>query len=250
MKRILFYLVLILLWELAYRVLVTTLHICKPYIFPSPIEVVKTFIYLFTDGKLISAIVISLKRLMIGYLLSLIAGFFIGIVIAKWKLLKDNLNPLFLGIQTLPTVCWIPFSILLFGLGEEGILFLIFIGSVFSIAIGIENAISNINPLYTKAAITMGAKGFTYYKSVVLFAAMPQIVAAMKQGWSFAWRALLAGEMMFAAVGIGQVLTIGRDIGDITMVIAVMITITTMGILFDKFIFGSIQNNIDRKYGR
>lgn len=125
----------------------------------------------------------------------------------------------------MPSICWLPFAILWYGLNESSIIFIIVIGSVFSIAISVESSIKNINPIYIKAAKTLGAKGRRIYIDVILPASMPGFVAGMKQGWLFAWRALMAGEMLSATTGLGQILIMGRDLSDISQVIVIMLFI-------------------------
>lgn len=190
-----------------------------------------------------------MKRILIGYSTSVLIGSFIGILIVKFKYLDDNLSPLILGLQTLPSICWLPFAILWFGLGESAITFVIAIGSTFAIAMSIESGIKNVNPLFIRAGRTMGAKGFTLYRKIIIPAALPNIVMGLKQAWSFAWRALMAGEMLTATRGLGQVLMWGRDLADISQVMAVMIVIILIGLLVDKLIFTSVEKNIRYKWG-
>lgn len=190
-----------------------------------------------------------MKRLFIGYGISLIIGTLIGLIIAKFKYLDENLTPLILGLQTLPSVCWIPFSILWFGIDESAIIFIVAIGSTFAVTTAIESSIKNISPIYKKAAQTMGANGMKLYFSVILPAALPSIISGLKQGWSFAWRALIAGEMISASTGLGQVLMVGRDLADISQVTAVMVVIVIIGLLLDKVLFENIEKSIRQKWG-
>lgn len=141
------------------------------------------------------------------------------------------------------------FSILWFGINEQAIIFVIAIGSIFAISIATESGIKNVNPIYVKAASTMGAKGFRLYWSVIIPSALPAIISGMKQGWSFAWRALMAGEMMSATKGLGQVLTVGRELGDISQVMGIMIVIILLGFIFDKLVFEKLERNIRYKCG-
>ena len=159
------------------------------------------------------------------------------------------MRDLVLGLQTLPSVAWIPFSILWFGLSEATIIFVIAIGSTFAIAIATEDGIKNVNPQFLKAAKTMGIKGQKLYFKVVLPAALPMIVSGMKQGWSFAWRALMAGEMLVGTKGLGYILMVGRDLADISQVVAVMIVIILLGILIEKLVFLKIESNLREKWG-
>lgn len=238
-----------LVWEAIYRIFVETLQVWKPYTFPSPLEVVKTLYFLVSDNTIPVAVVASLKRLVSGYFISLFFGITIGLLVVKYKYIDENFKSLILGLQTLPSIVWLPFAVLWFGLNENAITFVIAIGSTFAIAISTESGIKNIDPLYIKAARTLGAKMLKLYFYVIIPAVLPYLISGMKQGWSFAWRALMAGEMLIGTKGLGHVLMIGRDLGDITQVVAVMIIIIILGIIFDKFIFGRIEDDIRYKWG-
>lgn len=238
-----------MIWELVYKVGVDYLGVWKPYIFPSPIEVIKTLIGLVLDNTIIIAIWSSLKRIAIGYILSIIIGISIGLLIVRYKYIDENFSSLMIGLQTLPSICWLPFAILWYGLDEKAIIFVIAIGSVFAISIETSSGIKNINPLYMKAGQTMGAKGLKLYWNVILPSALPAIVSGMKQGWSFAWRALMAGEMLAATTGLGQVLMIGRELADISQVVAVMLVIIIIGLGLDKCVFERIERNLRYKWG-
>ena len=191
----------------------------------------------------------SMKRIIFGYFLSIVIGIIVGLAIVRFKYLDENLSPLILGLQTLPSICWLPFSILWFGLNESAIIFVITIGSTFAVSIAIESGMKNINPLFVRAAKTMGAKGFSLYWNVIIPASLPSIISGLKQGWSFAWRALMAGEMISATKGLGQVLMVGRDLADISQVMAIMIVIVVLGVAVDKLIFGRAEINIRQKWG-
>ena len=244
-----FYLILIAIWELAYKAGVDWLRLWKPYIFPSPIAVFTTLWSLILDGTMSIAILASAKRIFLGYLLSIILGIVVGLGIVRFKYLDENISPLILGLQTLPSICWLPFSILWFGLNESAIIFVITVGSTFAVSIAIESGMKNINPLFVRAAKTMGAKGFSLYWNVIIPASLPSIISGLKQGWSFAWRALMAGEMISATKGLGQVLMVGRDLADISQVMAIMMVIVILGVAVDKLIFGKMEINIRQRWG-
>ena len=237
------------MWELVYIIGVDLLKVWKPYIFPSPFDVIKTLVFLWQDQTLVVAVSASLYRIILGYGISVVTGTFIGIVIVQFPYLERNFSSLILGMQTLPSICWLPFAILWFGLSESAILFVTAIGSVFAVSIAIETGIKNINPLYTRAARTMGASSIKLYRYVIFPASLPAVIGGMKQGWSFAWRALMAGEMLAATKGLGYVLMMGRDLADISQVMAVMIVIIVLGLLVEKLIFGRIELSLRRKWG-
>lgn len=248
-KRIMFYLILIIFWWLVYFLGVDIFKLWKPYAFPNPKGVIEVFIKLAKTGTLHIAVLYSIKRALIGYFISILLGTVLGLFIAKCKFLRDNLKPIILGMQTLPSICWVPFAILWFGLNESAIIFVIVMGSMFCIAISVENGIINTNPLYIKAAKTMGIDERRLYTRVIFPAALPNFIVGLKQGWSFAWRALLSGEVMSASIGLGQVLMLGRDLADINQVMLTMIIIVMVGFIIDKFIFAKIENNILKKMG-
>ena len=234
---------------MVYKLGVDVLRLWKPYTFPSPFDVLGTIVRLINNNTIGIAVLASMKRLLIGYMLSLIIGASIGLVIVRYKYIDQYFTQLILGLQTLPSVCWLPFAVLWYGLNEKAIIFVIAIGSTFSITMAMESSIKNIDSIYLKAARTMGARGLKLYRRVVIPAALPGIVAGMKQGWSFAWRGLMAGEMLFATKGLGQVLMVGRDLANISQVVAIMIVIIILGLTIDHLIFGKIQSNIRYRWG-
>lgn len=244
MGMILFLLILLALWQGFYWFFVDLLELCKPYVVPSPIGVGERFLDLCSDGTLLEATGNSLLRGIAGFAIAVVIGVVLGLLIYQFKYLQKNLKPIILGIQTLPSVCWVPFSILWFGLTTQAILFVVIMGSAFSIAIAVDNAIKNILPIYTKAALTMGADKSQLYRYVILPASLPELVSGLKQGWSFAWRALMSGEVMTTSIGLGQTLIMGRDLADINQVMLIMIIIIIVGAMIDKVIFSKIERKI------
>jgi NitT/TauT family transport system permease protein len=225
------------------------LQLWKPYMFPSPFTVLGTLVDLIKDNTLGVATLVSMKRIIIGYSISLMIGVAIGLTVVRFKYLDENLSPLILGLQALPSICWLPFAILWYGLNESAIIFVITMGSTFAISLAIISGIKNVNPLYIRVAKTMGASGFKVYRNVTIPASLPSLISGMKQGWTFAWRALMAGEMLSATKGLGQVLTRGRDIADISQVMAVMVVIIVLGLIVDSLIFGRLELTVRQRWG-
>lgn len=248
-KMTLVYAIIIALWQAIYIINVDVLNIWKPYNFPSPIGVVKSFYSLVIDNTISTALITSMKRLVAGYAISLLIGITLGFLLAHFKFIGESLNGIILGFQTLPSICWIPFSILWFGLDESSILFVIAIGSVFAITMATESGLRSVHPLYIKAGRNMGADGLKLYKNIVIPAALPNIIHGLKQGWSFAWRGLMAGEMISASKGLGQVLMVGRELADINQVTLIMLIIIIIGLFIDKFIFGKIEDKVRYIWG-
>jgi len=247
--QLLFLAAILLVWQLVYLVGVDVLSLWKSYAFPSPYGVMKRFIQLISDGSLLKAAAFSLARGMIGYILSIILGAVLGFLIHHFAYLKRNLRPLIMGIQTLPSICWVPFSILWFGLTQTAIIFVVVMGSAFSMAIALDNAISNVPPIYKKAALTMGANQRQLYVKVILPASLPELISGLKQGWSFAWRALMSGEVMTTSISLGQTLITGRNMADINQVMLVMVVIVIIGILVDHILFGRLEYHVRKKRG-
>ncbi len=249
MSTIIFLILLVLAWQGFYWLSVDIFAWFKPYAMPSPIGVGETFIRLCQNGTLIEATCNSLLRGIAGYAIAVVIGAVIGLLMNHFSYLQKNLKPLILGIQTLPSICWVPFSILWFGLSTEAILFVVVMGAAFSIAISVDNAIRNIQPIYTKAALTMGANKRQLYFHVMLPASLPELITGLKQGWSFAWRALMSGEVMTTSVGLGQTLITGRDLADINQVMLVMIVIIVVGIVIEKCIFSTAERRVLKRRG-
>lgn len=245
---LLFFLGLIIFWQLAAWA-GASFGWWKPYAFPAPAGVLKSLGGLMEDGILLRAVGASLSRVLRGFAIALLAGGGLGLVITFSPYFYRNLKPVLMGIQSLPSVCWVPFAILWFGLKEEAVIFVVVMGCMFGIALSLEDAIKTIPNIYLKAAKTMGADFKSMLTKVMIPAALPSIVAGLKQSWSFAWRALMSGEVMTAYVGLGYTLMAGRDMADINQVMAVMIIIVIIGILIDKLIFENIEQRLLRKRG-
>lgn len=249
LELILFLLILVVLWQLLYILFVDVLEVWKPYSVPSPAGVGDSFLGLCESGVLFSAILKSLGRGVGGFGISIIVGLIFGICIHHFPYLNRNLKPVIMGMQTLPSICWVPFAILWFGLNNSAILFVVVMGSAFSMALAVDDAVRSVPPLYIKAAKTMGAGQKALYLKVILPACVPSFIAALKQGWSFAWRALMSGEVMSSTVGLGQTLILGRDMADINQVMLVMIVIIIVGVVIDKCIFTAVEKRVLRKRG-
>lgn len=248
-KKTTFYLSLIILWYVIYILGVNILKWWKPYAIPNPKGVFDVFIYMVKDGSLFLSIIYTLKRAFIGYAISIIIGLILGLFVTRFKFADKNIRPLILGMQTLPSICWVPFAILWFGITESSIIFVIIMGSTFCVAMAVENGIKNVNPLYIKVAKTMGANERQLYIRVILPASLPSLINGLKQGWSFAWRALLSGEVLSASIGLGHSLMLGRDLADINQVMLIMIIIVIVGALIDKYLFSKIENTVLKKMG-
>jgi NitT/TauT family transport system permease protein len=191
----------------------------------------------------------SLGRLAQGYAISATLGLPLGLAMARSALVKAGLRPVVLGLQALPSICWMPLAILWFGLSEVAILFVVVMGSLLAVAIATEDAVSGVDPVLLRAAGTLGIRGPRFHLGVLLPAALPGVLTGLKLGWSFAWRALMAGELLFVAGGLGQLLQAGREILDAAQVIGVMASIVAIGIAVDQVLFRILELRVRRRWG-
>lgn len=243
-RTLTFYLSLIALWELFYLA-----HLWPPFLFPSPWDVISTLINGFQDGLFMLGIAASLGRLAIGYGISLLIGLPVGLAAGRVQVVDQTIGALILGLQTLPSICWLPLALLWFGLNERAILFVVVMGAVLSIALAAQDGVKNVRPLYLLAAKNMGARGLNLYARVILPAAFPAILTGMKLGWSFAWRSLMAGELLYGNVGLGQLLMMGRELNDMSQVLAVMLVIVALGLFVDRLIFAPVERRVRARWG-
>ena len=220
-----------------------------PYLLPSPRLVAGALLQELRDGRLAYAVLISLRRLLVGYGLSVAFGIALGMLMARLGWLRAALRPIVTGLQALPSICWLPLALLWFGLSERAILFVVVMGSLLSVIIATEGAVRAVSPIYIRAARTMGARGVRLYTRVILPAALPGIITGLRLGWTFAWRALMAGELLYVAGGLGQLLTLGRELNDMALVMAVMVVIVALGLSFERLVFNPIERHVRERWG-
>jgi NitT/TauT family transport system permease protein len=185
-----FFIVLILLWQRAFDA-----EIWSPVLVPAPLQVLDYLKGAIVDGTLWHATLITMRRLLTGYVVGIIGGLPLGLLTARWLLFRDTIGTAALGLQTLPSICWVPLALLWFGQTESAMLFVVVMGTLWSVVIATETGVRNVPPIYRRAALTMGSKRLHIWFKVILPAALPFIVSGMKQGWAFAWRSLMAAEI-------------------------------------------------------
>lgn len=243
-RRVVFFTLLLVTWELLARS-----GLWEDYLFPGPIAVGQTLIKGLWQGVYLQGALVSMRRIAVGYGISVLMGVTLGALIARSSLLEDTLGSVVVGMQALPSVCWLPLSILWFGLNERAILFVVIMGSLFSIVLGVRDGIRNTPPVYVKAARNLGATGAGLLTQVVIPAALPSIVGGLKQGWAFAWRSLMAAELIFFSLSLGNLLQTGRDLNDAAAMMAVMVLIVLLGVAVTQLIFAPVENRIGERWG-
>ncbi len=234
----------LLIWELLSR-----FGPWPRWLFPGPVAVASSVSAMIADGRLVHAAGRSLGRLAQGYALSAAIGVPLGALMARRPGVNAALRPAVLGLQALPSICWLPLAILWFGLSEAAILFVVVMGSLLAIAIATEDAVSGVDPVLLRAAGTLGIRRLRFVLGVLLPAALPGILTGLKLGWSFAWRALMAGELLFVAGGLGQLLQAGREVLDAAQVMGVMVAIVAIGVAVDRVLFRVLELRVRRRWG-
>ena len=251
MKRslaaIVFFAALIAIWQA-----LVFAKIWSPVLLPSPLEVARYLWQALSDGSLAEGAWVTMKRLMVGYLIGCAAGLPLGLATARSKYLSDTVGVLALGLQTLPSVCWVPLALLWFGQSEAAMLFVVIMGTLWSVLIAVDNGARSLPPIYVRAARTMGSSGLHTLIKVILPASLPFVVSGMKQGWAFAWRSLMAAEIyvtLLTGYGLGHLLHFGRELNAMDQVIGVMIVIVLIGLAADKVLFSPWEKFLHRRWG-
>jgi NitT/TauT family transport system permease protein len=233
------------LWQLVYMS-----EILPKLSLPSPLAVGQTIIELLFDFTLVKGTAFTLWRLFLGFILSLAIGLIIGLLMIKFEQFGKTMSSFAVGLQSFPSIAWIPFAILLIGFNDFGILFVVVMSSVFSVMLSTYSGLRNVPPIYIRAARNMGAKGFSLFRYVLIPAATPTLIMGMRQAWSFAWHALIGAEMLITTlVGLGYILSVGREFSNMSQIIATMIVIFTIGLIFDRVVFVKIEEKIRDRWG-
>ena len=224
----------------------------KPVLFPRPIDTARYLWHALQDGELMSASLTTIRRLLIGYAIGCVIGLPVGLMTARSRFLNDTIGVLALGLQTLPSVCWVPIAILWFGATETTMLFVVIMGTLWSVLIAVDNGVRNLPPLYVRAARTMGSRGLHTLIKVILPASLPYVISGMKQGWAFAWRSLMAAEIyvtILTGYGLGHLLHNGRELSDMNQVLGIMLVIVLIGLLADKILFSPWERFLHHRWG-
>jgi sulfonate transport system permease protein len=239
-------LVVLALWQAVY------LSGWKPaFVLPSPAAALLSLWTQAHQPLLWQAIATTMSRAVYGFGLAVAIGLGVGIAISRNKVVRAAFGPIITGMQTMPAIAWFPFAIIFFGLTTSAILFVIVIGTAPAIATAVIAGSDQIPPLLRRAAKMMGLKGLALYRHVVLPASLPVFVTGLKQGWAFAWRSLMSGELVVIVsntASIGVLLENAQNLSDMPSAIAVMIVILALGILIDG-LFTLLDNVVRRHWG-
>jgi NitT/TauT family transport system permease protein len=219
---------------------------------PAPSDVFKYLVHAVQTGELFSATLVTMRRLCVGYAVGLSIGLPLGMLTAKSRIARNTLGVIALGLQTLPSVCWVPLSLLWFGQTETAMLFIVVMGTVWAVILATDHGIRQIPPLYREAAETMGSRGLHLWLRVLVPASLPYLVSGSKQGWAFAWRSLMAAEIyvtILSGFGLGHLLHYGRELHAMDQVVGLMVLIIFIGFAADKALFSPWERFLRKRWG-
>ncbi|TQF05941.1 ABC transporter permease [Kitasatospora acidiphila] len=241
-------LLVLAVWQLVY-----SLHVTPAYKLPSPLDVWHSLTDLWYQGTLFSIIWTSLWRGISGFLAAVVIGTPIGLIVARVKFVRAAVGPVLSGLQSLPSVAWVPAAVIWLGINDQAMYAVILLGAVPSIANGLISGIDQVPPLFLRAGRTLGARGLTSARHVLLPAALPGYLAGLKQGWAFSWRSLMAAELIASSpdlgIGLGRYLENQRDASDMSGVLLGIILILVVGVAIDLLVFTPIENRVLRSRG-
>ena len=240
--------VIVAIWQVVFA-----LKIKPDYVIPGPKMVWDSFTTQWRLGQVWPAVSNSIWRGFVGFVLSVAIATPLGIVVSRFRFARLAIRPILTGLQQLPSVAWVPAAIIWFGLSPSTIYCVVILGAVPSIANGLISGIDQIPPLYMRAAQVLGLRGFDSVRRVVLPAALPGYLAGLEQGWAFAWRSLMAAELIAVSpelgAGLGQLLEVGRTLGDMSLIVTSIILILITGILVERLAFAPVRKRVLRARG-
>ncbi|MER3473106.1 MAG: sulfate ABC transporter permease [Armatimonadota bacterium] len=243
-RLLLFYAALAGLWQLLYRA-----EFWPPYLLPAPGSVLEALQRTIDNGLLLQAVEATLRRQATGFALAFLLGTGIGLVTGTVRWADETLGTLVLGLQSLPSITWLPLAVLWFGLNEQAIIFVTLMGSIFAIATSAHDGVRSVPPLQRRAAQVLGASRWQLIRYVILPGMLPSMAQGLRLGWAFSWRSLMAGEILYVSHGLGHLLQVGRDLNDMPQVLAIMAVILAVGLTFDRLVFGPFEGWIRARWG-
>lgn len=235
------------LWQL-----VVWTHWKPEYVLPGPRAVFSELWGGLRDGSLLDALGITARRALAGFALAIVVGLPLGAVVSQVRALRVAFGSLITGLQTMPSIAWFPLAILLFQLSEQAILFVVVLGAAPAIANSLISGADQVAPVLRRAGRVLGAAGPRLWWHVVLPASVPALLGGFKQGWAFAWRSLMAGELLVIIAerpSIGVRLQVAREFADAPALLATMVVILAVGLLVDSALFGAAERAVARRWG-
>jgi NitT/TauT family transport system permease protein len=245
---IVFLAALVAVWQLAY-----VAEIKPPYALPGPADVAQAFWETAREGRAAEAIWTSLSRGAVGFAMSLVIGTLLGLAMWGSRWLRSAIGPIVSGLQSLPSVAWVPAAIIWFGLTDAAIYTVVLLGAVPSIANGLLTGMKQVPPLFDRVGRVLGLSALGRIRFVLLPAALPGYLGGLRQGWAFAWRSLMAAELITYAPslgqGLGQLLNIGRELSQMSLVITSITLILFVGVAIELLVFAPLERRVLNRRG-
>jgi NitT/TauT family transport system permease protein len=240
--------VIILVWQIVFW-----MQLQPDYVLPGPQQVFEALRVQAEQDLLWQSALNSIRRAAQGFVISILVATPIGLALGFYPKLRAIFGPILTGLQQLPSVAWVPAAIIWFGLSDATIFTVVLLGAVPSIANGLLAGMDQIPPIYLRAGQVMGAKGLGRTWRIVLPAAWPGYLAGLEQGWAFAWRSLMAAELIAVSPalgpGLGQMLDTGRTLGDMALILGAIAMIMAVGILIERLVFSPLRQRTLRNRG-
>src|SRR6476469_3497298 len=223
------------------------------YKLPAPADVWAASWKITSNGDLLGFLWVSVHRAVIGFVVAVVVAIPLGLLIANFSLVRRGIGPIVSGLQSLPSVAWVPAAVLWFGLTDASIYFVVLLGAVPSIANGLVSGMDQIPPILPRVGKVLGAGRLASARHILLPAALPGFLGGLKQGWAFSWRSLMAAELIATSpqlgVGLGQFLHNGMSLSDMPMVMAAIILILFVGIGIGLLVFRPLERTVLRARG-
>jgi NitT/TauT family transport system permease protein len=231
---------------------VVSLGSWPPWVLPGPADVLPRLMREFDNGAVFESLAITMRRAVVGFALAVVVGSAIGMLLTTSKLLRDACLALLTGLQTMPSVAWFPLAILLFQLSEASILSVVVLGAAPSVAVALVSSFEHVPPSWIRAGRSLGARGWSLYRHIIIPAILPGVVAGLKQAWAFAWRSLMAGELL-VIIGhqpsLGVRLQYAREFSDAQGLLAWMLVVLLIGISIEALVFAKIETTLRERRG-
>lgn len=245
--------VIIGIWEVISKLGIFPTFMFPPIIIPNEpggVTVIGTLISSILSGQILTATGTTLVRLLVGFSIAVVLGLTFGFLIARYKWIDDTLGFFVTALQSIPSIVWFPLAIVWFGLGNAAILFIVAIGATWTMTVNSSAGFKNVPSIYLNAAKTLGSSGSHLVRTVVIPASIPHIISGLRVAWAFAWRAIMAGELLGSTGGLGYLLDLGRSIQAMDLVLSIMIVIGIIGTIIDNQVFLRMERAVARRYGQ
>lgn len=245
--------VIIGIWEVISKLGIFPTFMFPPIIIPNEpggVTVIGTLISSILSGQILTATGTTLARLLAGFSIAVVLGLTFGFLIARYKWVDDTLGFFVTALQSIPSIVWFPLAIVWFGLGNAAILFIVAIGATWTMTVNSSAGFKNVPSIYLNAAKTLGSSGSHLVRTVIIPASIPHIISGLRVAWAFAWRAIMAGELLGSTGGLGYLLDLGRSIQAMDLVLSIMIVIGIIGTIIDNQVFLRMERAVARRYGQ